>query len=140
VKDGNDDVAANKALVKEFFAALSRNDRNRLRSLVDPAGDWWTVSRRSAAKVSEVLDQFDQLWRSTTSGMRLEVGTITAEGPRVAALAESHADFADGRHYNNLYHFLFSISRGRIEQLWEYADTAYARDVLRPGISASAES
>jgi uncharacterized protein len=68
---------------------------------------------------------------STTSGaIRLTPLGFTAEGDRVAVETESYTELKNGRVYNNLYHFLFTVRDDKIASVKEYLDTEHTTAVF----------
>jgi ketosteroid isomerase-like protein len=57
--------------------------------------------------------------------LRFSINHITAEDDRVAVDCDGAAVFRDGTPFNNTYHFLFRLERGRIAQIKEFMNTAY---------------
>jgi ketosteroid isomerase-like protein len=108
---GGSQEAANKALVRTFFDALSRADVEAVRELY--AEDF-------------------QLWTAGTLPF-----SGTSEGERVAVEAESEGVHTSGARYHNRYHFLLVVRGGRITGLKEYLDTEHAREVLAGGSAAA---
>jgi ketosteroid isomerase-like protein len=129
-------LGANKAVVTRFFDALTKADFDGAARLIDPNGQWWNL-KRVTRPLSATLVRIKDKSSETTTGLAFRVGTMTAEGDRVSVLAESYAEFPDGRIYNNLYHFLFRLADGRIVNVWEYYDSAHADLVLRGNASAT---
>jgi uncharacterized protein len=129
--------AANKALVREFFEAWARSDVEHTARLLDLDGEWWTLANRKTRSCREQLARVMALNSETTTGtIDFTLSDLTAEDDRVAARVESYAEFPVQGPYNNLYHFLFRIDRGRISRIWVYYDTALANRVLR-GVGVS---
>ena len=62
-------------------------------------------------------------------GMKLTPTEWTAEGDRFALEMESYGKLANGKVYNNLYHFLVTVSDGKIKVLREYMDTHHVKQV-----------
>ena len=125
-------IETNKALVKKFFAAWSRSRFDQVREMLDLDGQWWTLASRSSRSVRDQLARIAALSSETTTGyIEFDVGPLTAEDDRVAAVVESHAQFPEQGSYDNLYHFLFEIHQDRITRVWVYYDTALANRVLR---------
>ena len=130
--DTSSTVLANKAIVEEFFRAWSESRFDRVSELVDPDGEWWTLAKRTTRRCRDQIARIKATNEETVSGtIDFTVGPLTAEDDRVAAVVESHAEFAVQGSYNNLYHFLFQLARGRIVKAWVYYDTALAGRVLR---------
>jgi ketosteroid isomerase-like protein len=107
---GGSQEAANKALVRTFFDALSRADVEAVRELYAEDFELWTAS----------------------------IDAMTAEGERVAVEAKSEGVHTSGARYHNRYHFLLVVRDGRITELKEYLDTEHAREVLAGGSAAAA--
>ena len=63
-------------------------------------------------------------------GFNMKFGTVIAEGPHVAIQAESDTVAANGRKYQNRYHFYFRFEGDRIAQVREYNDSNHVREVL----------
>jgi ketosteroid isomerase-like protein len=55
----------------------------------------------------------------------ITVGAVTAEDDRVAVEAETLGVVADGKAYNNQYHFFFRIQDGKVREFKEYFDTLH---------------
>lgn len=64
------------------------------------------------------------------NGLNLKFHTVIAEGPHVAIQAESDTIVANGKHYNNRYHFYVRFEGDRIAQVREYNDTEHVREVF----------
>ena len=56
---------------------------------------------------------------------------MTAENDRVAAEVESFGEHANGKRYNNQYHFLFVIADGRFSVVKEYNDTHHLFELIQ---------
>jgi hypothetical protein len=125
---------ANKAVVRQFFAALSAGDYPAAAALVDPEGAWWSLTSRTSRPLAATVERIEGRARDTVDGFTFAVGTLTAEDNRVSAVVDGHAAYPDGRVYENAYHYLFRVVDGRIVQGWEYHDTALADRVLRGGV------
>lgn len=129
-------LAANKRLVEELFAALSRADSAAVDRMYGEDFTLWTSGTlpfsgtfdkaQSMKNMGLVLGLFPQ-------GLRFTVQAMTAEGDRVAVEAESDGVHVSGKRYHNRYHFLVVIREGKVRQLKEYMDTAHAHDVLLSG-------
>jgi ketosteroid isomerase-like protein len=62
--------------------------------------------------------------------VHLTVDHVTAEDNRVAVEARGRAETADGRLYENTYHFLFILQDGKIIEQHEHTNTALAYAIL----------
>lgn len=63
-------------------------------------------------------------------GLRFTVLSAIAEADRVAVEAESYGKVADGRIYNNHYHFLVELRDGKVQAVREYLDSGHAEEIL----------
>lgn len=126
----------NKKLVLGFFENFSAGrTAEALGQLSDTAT--WTVMGRPegfALAGTKTKAEFTQLLQgigaAMPKGLRLTPKALTAEGDRVAVEAESYGEHANGKVYNNLYHFLLEVREGKIQAVREYLDTIHAKDVL----------
>jgi uncharacterized protein len=126
-------IEENKKLVLQFIECLVQQDYDRLASILSDSFTWIIPSRSTAlAKLPLRRDKALSLQRMRAQrelqgeGMRLTPFAWTAEGDRVAVEAEGTITWANGKVYNNLYHFAFVMRDGRIESLTEYTDFLYA--------------
>lgn len=126
----------NKKVVLSFFENFSAGKAaEALGQMADTAT--WTVMGRPetfALAGTKTKAEFTQLLQgigaAMPKGLRLTPKGITAEGDRVAVEAESYGEHANGKVYNNQYHFLIEVRNGKIQAVREYLDTIHARDVL----------
>ena len=129
----------NKAIVRGFFDALNRRAFQHALNMVGENAGWWSLTSRRAKPVRDSVARIRSLASTLTdNGLTFEVATVTAEQDRIAVTATSHAEFTDGRVYNNHYHFLFRIQDALITNIREYHDTAHANEVLRAPSNRSA--
>ena len=125
----------NKAVVIEFMEVFSRGDVDAILSYLTEDATWWVAGtiegisgEKDKAAFGEMLAGLSTL--STSGAIRLTPLALTAEGDRVAAETESYAELTNGRVYNNLYHFVFELSGGRIRRVKEFLDTEHTRAVF----------
>ena len=127
------DLEANKAVVREFLAALGRADKKRVGSVLHP--DCRAIAIGTCALSGErdrasVLSTVDMLGKATQNGIAFSLISMTAEDDRVSAEVEGRSILTNGKAYNNQYHFLFHIRDGSITELKEYFCTKLVEDVL----------
>jgi uncharacterized protein len=60
----------------------------------------------------------------------IRVGAVTAEEDRVCIEGESEAKLANGKTYNNWYHFLITLRDGQVISAKEYADSLHVARVI----------
>ena len=135
------DLEANKAVAREFLAALGRADKARVGAVLHP--DCRAIATGTCALSGErdrdaVLLTVGMLGQATQDGITFSIISMTAEEDRVSAEVEGRSMLASGNPYNNQYHFLFRVRDGRIIELKEYFCTKLAEDVLLPETSALA--
>ncbi|MCE3555830.1 nuclear transport factor 2 family protein [Pseudonocardia sp. RS11V-5] len=125
----------NKKVVTEFMEVFSSGDVNGiLGSLTDDA-TWWVAGNipgisgtKDKAGFGEMLGGIAE--GTTTGAIRLTPLAFTAEGERVAVETESYAELKNGRVYNNLYHFVFTVRDGKISSVKEFLDTEHTTAVF----------
>lgn len=125
----------NKQAVTEFMEVFSSGDVDGILSRMTDDATWWvagTIPGISGTKSrTEFKDMVSGIAEATTSGaIRLTPLGFTAEGDRVAAETESYTELKNGRVYNNLYHFLFTLRDGKIAGVKEYLDTEHTTAVF----------
>lgn len=127
------DLAANKELARQFFARLSAGDVDGLVALYADTCTCWVAGtlpfsgRHPRERLPELIRGVGVMF---PEGLRFDVRSMTAEGDRVCAEAESFGRHVSGQVYNQLYHYLFVIRDGKIEEIKEYFDTVHAQEVL----------
>ncbi|WP_344025367.1 nuclear transport factor 2 family protein, partial [Pseudonocardia kongjuensis] len=120
----------NKKIVTEFMEVFSAGDVDGIMDRLTDDATWWvagTIPGISGTKdKAGFREMVSGIAASTTSGaIRLTPLAFTAEGDRVAVETESYTELKNGRVYNNLYHFLFTVRDGRISSVKEYLDTEH---------------
>ncbi|MCE0763642.1 nuclear transport factor 2 family protein [Pseudonocardia kujensis] len=125
----------NKKVVTEFMEVFSSGDvQGILGSLTDDA-TWWVAGNipgisgtKDKAGFGEMLGGIAE--GTTTGAITLTPLAFTAEGERVAVETESYAELKNGRVYNNLYHFVFTVRDGKISSVKEFLDTEHTTAVF----------
>jgi ketosteroid isomerase-like protein len=84
---------------------------------------------RTKAQLAEVLQGTEMIF---PKGLKMTIKGMIAEGDRVAVEAESYGETAEGKVYNNEYHWLFEIRDGKIRAAREYMCTAHAVEFFGP--------
>ena len=120
----------NKALVAEFMEVFSSGDADRALSFLADSATWWVAGTIEGISGTKDKEAFGQMLRgiaqaTKTGAIRLTPLAWTAEGDRVAVETESYTELANGRVYNNLYHFLFEVRDAKIQNVKEYLDTEH---------------
>jgi ketosteroid isomerase-like protein len=117
-----------------FLGGMADGDAAALRTMLADDARWW-VPPSVEGRVARPLDGADAVARLaggvTTSSFRPGTTTwhvlhVTAEEDRVSVLAQRHAVGANGRAYENDYHWLFRFAGDLIAEIWEVLDTSHA--------------
>lgn len=126
----------NKKIVLSFFENLSAGKAEAMLGQLADTATWTVMGKPEnfALAGKKTKAQFAELLKDIGSampkGMRVTPKALTAEGNRVAVEAESYGEHANGKVYNNQYHFLIEVQNGKIQAVREYLDTIHAKDVL----------
>lgn len=123
----------NKEIVRRYFAAVDSGDMDTITSLLDDECSFWVppslpdgVVFRGKAMVLKLFTESVGLY-DTSAGLDVQIHSLTADEDRVAAELQIRGKAAaDGRDYENWYHFLFRIRDGRIVEIREHLDSLYA--------------
>ncbi|MDX1733083.1 MAG: nuclear transport factor 2 family protein [Halioglobus sp.] len=131
-----DTTAYNKAIVREFFAAMNSGDVDYIVNAYAQDGCLQTMGNtlisgvyareQIAASAGGIFDVFPK-------GITFEIIDMIAEGNKVAVEATSEGEHVSGQTYSNEYHFLFEFEQGKLKRLKEYMDTERVTDVLCGG-------
>ncbi|MFR9802464.1 nuclear transport factor 2 family protein [Pseudonocardia sp. RS010] len=125
----------NKKVVTEFMEVFSSGDVNGiLDSLTDDA-TWWVAGNIPGISGTKDKAGFGEMLGGIAEGTKTGAITLTplaftAEGKRVAVETESYAELKNGRVYNNLYHFVFTVRDGKISSVKEFLDTEHTTAVF----------
>lgn len=119
------DIEENSRVALRFLRSLETGPEF---DLLAPDARWWIQGHGFLS-----LDEFRTLVERTAgakSPSHMTIRHVTAQEDRVAIECDGAGRLHDGRAYENTYHFLFFVREGRIAEVHEHFDTAYARDVL----------
>jgi ketosteroid isomerase-like protein len=127
-----------KEAVRRFLDALGRNDRQALRPIVGDNVRWWVQPSVEARGLSRPLMGWEAVpWLGGGGSTAFRPGTthwtihhVLEEGDLVAVHMNRQAVGANGRPYDNEYHWLFRFEEDLIVEVWEILDTAYAFAIL----------
>ena len=129
-------VEHNKNTVIKFLDRFSAGDVPGVLGLMSDTAKWKVMGREGELPLSGEMDK-DGIARLMNSvkdklpqGMKLTPTGWTVEGNRVAVEVESYGRKANGKIYQNLYHFLFELTDGQITGLREYKDTLHVKAVF----------
>ncbi|TAP39150.1 nuclear transport factor 2 family protein [Arthrobacter sp. S39] len=126
-----------KALMREFIAALDRNATDELAAMVAPDFRFETVS--SASGESQPLDreQFLEvlpgiLGTMFPDGFHYSCGEALSEGAGGSMQGTCDTVTAQGRPYVNRYHWFFAFEGDKIVRFREYLDSYAVYEAFRP--------
>ncbi|MBI3302160.1 MAG: nuclear transport factor 2 family protein [Deltaproteobacteria bacterium] len=126
----------NKKVVLSFFENFSAGKAEAALGLMADNATWTVMGKpdKFALAGTKTKAQFTELLKgigaAMPKGLRLTPKGVTAEGDRVAVEAESYGEHANGKIYNNQYHFLIEVRGSKIQAVREYLDTMHANEVL----------
>lgn len=118
-------IAENKQIVLAFIQGMS-NDPAVWDSMAEDA-QWWIQGKGTVTKPEIRAIAAGGLGGAVTSS-QMFIDHVTAEDNRVAVEAHSEIAMADGRLFENTYHFLYLLEGGKIVSVREHFDTGYASD------------
>lgn len=126
--------AERKELATEFLSELVDLDPIKLETMVASDFQWRIMTRMEGmppVKGHEGLKTFSKgLKTMMPDGLNLKIESVICEGDRCAVQAESNTTAANGKKYNNLYHFDIRFDGDKIAEVREYCDTNHAREVF----------
>lgn len=125
--------SSNKALVSQFFEAMSRNAVAEAFALVSEFVSWWvpgTLPFSGTKSKSQYLQIVGAIQRGFPNGVTFRVGGLVAEGEYVAAEVESLGQHVSGKTYNNRYHFLVRVKDEQFVEVKEYMDTLHLHHLV----------
>jgi uncharacterized protein len=126
--------AERKELAIEFLDEIQDPDPVRLATMAASDFEWKVMTRMEGmppVKGHDGLKTFAKgLKAMMPNGLGLKIETVICEGDRCAVQAESNTTAANGKKYNNLYHFDIRFDGDKIAEVREYCDTNHAREVF----------
>jgi uncharacterized protein len=130
---GTSELERNKQVVREQMAAMERLDGPAQAALMTDDVQWWVPqSAVDAAHLPRPLVGKDAVIGMLAGAdiffaeMHWTADRLIAEDDHVAAVAHMQGVTASGNDYLNHYVMLYRLVDGKIAEVWEYADTAYA--------------
>ncbi len=123
-----------KELATEFLSEFEDPDPVRLATMVANDFEWKIMTRMPGMPTVKGHEGLRNLARVIKAmmpgGLGLKIETVICEGDRCAIQAESNTVAANGKKYNNLYHFDIRFDGDKIAEVREYNDTNHAREVF----------
>lgn len=113
-------IAANKAVVERFYAAMNARNVDAALALFGEGAKIVVVMNGPFAGEHAPAREFTQAFFDTFPEIVFTVGTMTAEEDRVAVEVSSRGVLSSGEPYRNHYHNLFVIQGDKIRLFKEY--------------------
>lgn len=129
----SEEIAANKAVVRQFFEHFNAGRVDEAFQLVHPQVKWWVpegLPFSGTKDRAQYLQIVQQIRRGFPTGFSITPTTALAEGNRVAVEASSSGTHVNGKSYNNRYHFLFEVDQGQIVGVKEYMNTLHLAQLI----------
>jgi len=128
-------TAEMKETVLEFLKEFEDPDPTKLETMVSDNFVYQVIANMPGfsepIKGKEGMKEFaGTLKAMLPSGPNFRFGPIIAEGDHAAVQCESNTTAANGKKYNNRYHFYFRFEGDKIAEVKEYCDTNHAREVF----------
>ena len=129
-------IEENKKTVATFLGLISKWDLNGVFGMMTDDAMWWVGGTPPQFPIGGWKTKEEMRTILSPMGAQLKTPAIitifdmVAEGDKVAVEAESNAIAANGRPYNNHYHFLAQVRNGKITQFKEYNDTLHVKNVF----------
>ena len=117
----------NRAIALKFIESMSGGQMDM--SLLTDDAQWWVPGAGLMTK-AQFFALAGMIAAKVKGKPSFKVHGVTAENDRVVVEAEARAEMADGRTYNNTYHFLFTFRDGKICLSKEYNDTRHAAEIF----------
>src|SRR5688572_30797102 len=106
---------ANKAVVRQFLAALGRGDSDGLAAVITKdieAVCTGTSLMAMTRRYDDILGAGAFLKMATKNGIDFTIISTTCEDDRVAVEVEGKSQLMNGQAYDNQYFFLFTVRDG----------------------------
>ena len=127
-------AAEKKELATDFLTEFRDPDPARLATMIANDFEWKVMTRMEGMGPVKGHDGFKNFVKSIKTmmpgGLGITIDTVICEGDRCAVQAESNTVAANGKKYNNRYHFDIRFDGDKIAEVREYCDTNHAREVF----------
>jgi uncharacterized protein len=127
-------AAEKKELATDFLKEFDDPDPARLATMIANDFEWKIMTRMEGMAPVKGHDGLKTFLKGIKTmmpgGLGLKIHTVICEGDRCAVQAESNTTAANGKKYNNRYHFDIRFDGDKIAEVREYCDTNHAREVF----------
>ena len=120
-------VEDNKRVVEAYLRSMGGGGPEP--GLLAEDARWW-LPRLGVVPFEELGKIVEKVGPRMKTGVTMTIDHITAEGDRVSVEARGHAKTIDDKDYDNAYHFLFFLRDGKIVEIHEHGDSAYAHRIF----------
>jgi ketosteroid isomerase-like protein len=119
----------NRQTVLRYFKLVHERNKPVADELITEDCRWWApgIGVMDRAQFSAIVENMRPIMPNLP---KLHILGTTAEGDRVAVEAKGEGLLANGKPYENIYHFLVLLRDGRICMVQEHCDSKYAADLL----------
>ena len=122
-------------IVRAYYADISAGRFTEAAARLSPdattwilgEGHWPLGGNHDLASLRKIHAMVEERF---PEGLQVVIKDLTVEGERVAVEAETLGTRADGKVYNNRYHYLVIVRDGMICERREYLDTIHANELL----------
>jgi ketosteroid isomerase-like protein len=125
----------NKAVARAFIGAMSRLDTDVCLAMLSEDVKFETPGSSPISGVktkAQVAKEFPALREVLPGGIEFTILSVTAEEDRVHMELAGKSKTADGKDYNNRYHYAFVIRNGQIVGFRDYLDHDLVMRILVP--------
>jgi len=127
-------MPSNKEIAWSYFEYFNQGRIEEALALLDDSGTWWNTLNRKTTTMPRMKAATRKIaplvpWKFT-------LHHALEDGDKVALDLESHAMLPNGKLYNNVYVYVFTMRNGKILHCREHADTKHAAEVLPPAAYA----
>lgn len=127
-------IEEQKELARDFLSEFEDPDPAKLATMISSDFEWRVMTSMAGFPPVRGHEGFKgliaMLKQMMPHGLHLKIDTVICEGNHCAVQAESNTTAANGRKYNNRYHFYIRFAGGKIAEVREYCDTNHAREVF----------
>lgn len=122
----------NKASVKQLVEGLGTNGSPSAFDILHDDAVWTVMADADTFPVSgdmskpAFIEHMKRFHESLPSGIRVSVTSVIADEANASVEATSNALLANGKTFNQVYHFAFELEDGKVVRAREYIDTARA--------------
>ncbi len=123
----------NKELVAAFWSAFSESRFDDAFELLSDDLVWQVMGTTDISgkySKAEFRELVNGVADNTNNGIQVIPDQMTAEGNRVSMEAHSYGEMKDGGLYQNLYHLMHEINKGKLSSVREYMDTEHVTEIF----------